>query len=116
MSGTPTQRVAGAIQREMFYHVGGWIDNGSPDKVRCRCGHRPQLGELHQRHVAVLAAQAVIDAMQLTEETHTYEKFETKTVSGGEGVMRYGGQSSHSVGWRTSRRLVGPWVERNPHD
>jgi hypothetical protein len=36
----------------LAYHAGGWIDNGKPDKCRCHCGHRGELGEFHGTHVA----------------------------------------------------------------
>lgn len=55
-------------------------------------------------------AKAAIEAMGLTEEKCTYEETETKSFSGGEGVMSYAGQSVHVLGWRTDKRLVSPWT------
>jgi hypothetical protein len=48
MSKATRQRIIGVLA----YHVGGWIDNGNPDKCRCNCGHPGQLGEFHGAHVA----------------------------------------------------------------
>lgn len=56
-------------------------------------------------------AAAVVQALGLKQESSTYEKFETKSESGGEGNMRWGGQTSRSLGYRTSTRLVSEWVE-----
>lgn len=56
-------------------------------------------------------ALAAIDSLGLTEEICSYEDTEVKSVSGGEGVMRYGGQTVTSLGWRTDRRLVSPWAK-----
>lgn len=36
-----------------------WEDNGNLDKVHCACGHRPTMGELHQRH----RAKRIVDAV-----------------------------------------------------
>jgi hypothetical protein len=56
-------------------------------------------------------AQAAIDSLGLTEEMNTYQETETKVVTGGEGAMSYGGQSTRILGWRTDRHLVSPWEQ-----
>lgn len=61
-------------------------------------------------------AQMLVEALGLTEECHTYEHFETTAVMGGEGNMRYGGQTIHSLGWRTETRLVTPWARTEPNE
>lgn len=46
--------------------------------------------------------QASQVAALFSYQSHRYEKFETKSESGGEGIFRYAGMTSWSVGWRTS--------------
>jgi hypothetical protein len=73
-----------------------------PYGLDCKCGRPINSDEDWARHF--------MDALGLTAESHTYEAFETKAVMGGEGNMRYGGQTSRSLGYRKQTRLVSPWV------
>lgn len=60
---------------------------------------------------AACVAERVEAELQLREETNTYADYETKAVRGGEGVMRYGGQTSRYVGMKTKHRWVSAWTE-----
>lgn len=55
-------------------------------------------------------AQVAFTKLGLTWEVHTYEAFEAKAEMGGEGALRYGGQTCRSLGYRTQTRLIGPWI------
>lgn len=55
-------------------------------------------------------AQAAMDALELTEERHTYQNVEVRSEMGGEGNLQYGGQTVRSLGFVTESRLVSPWV------
>lgn len=53
---------------------------------------------------ATLVAERIAEIF--TEDKYTYEKYDTKAVSGGKGAMAYGGQVSRSVGFRTVHRWL----------
>lgn len=73
----------------------------------CICGWHADVETDYPVHVAA----AVVQALGLKQESNTYEKFETKSECGGSGNLSWGSQTIHSLGWRTSTRLVSDWVE-----
>lgn len=62
-------------------------------------------------------AAAVVEALELVEERHTYDAYATTCESGGTGALRYSGQTSRYVGPRTQYRFVTPWrTETQPEE
>lgn len=92
---TIEQRVAEVLREHRFWSLGA---------EECSCGWSSSSEGVPQ-HVAA----AVVAALELTEESRTYEAQEVTAVMGGEGDMRWGGQTVRSLGWRTETRIAGPW-------
>lgn len=59
---------------------------------------------------AMAMAAVFINELELQEESRAYEEQEVTSTMGGEGNMRYGGQTVRSLGWRLDTRIVSPWV------
>lgn len=86
------------------------------DREKCACGgfafnwEEDDLREwprMWADHIFdVLAAE-----LGFTDEHNVYEATEVSAVMGGEGAMRYGGQTVRSLGWRTQRRWVTDWQD-----
>jgi hypothetical protein len=68
-----------------------------------------EVGRSLPEGLAEKMAHAVVEALGLTEEVNAYEATEVTAQMGGEGAMRYGGQTIRSLGWRTQRRWVTDW-------
>jgi hypothetical protein len=108
---TPTEQIAEIIEKHGDWW--GWTQEFELNARHCTCGMwmdsspgAQSSRASHARHVTNL----LWAALNLTEERHTYEHYDTEAVSGGNGLFTYAGQTSHYRGRRTLHRLVSGWV------
>lgn len=86
------------------------------DREKCACGKFSFNWETQNllawpRMWADHVYDVLASELGFTDEHNVYEAQEVTSVMGGEGNMRYGGQTVRSLGWRTQRRWVTDWQD-----
>lgn len=91
------------------HDIDDYAEDDGETGIHCiECGWKGQFQWEANLHLAKM----INENLQLTEETHSYPETVTKAVSGGQGVLRYGGQMTRVIGYRTDTRLVSPWIRK----